>query len=36
MAAQYFYIFDRHGVVIDSNDASAIGEQMMEVRISGS
>ncbi|QIO86522.1 hypothetical protein G9274_000207 [Stenotrophomonas rhizophila] len=35
MAAQYFYIFDRHGMVIDSNDASAIGEQMMEVRISG-
>ncbi len=35
MSAQYFYVFDRRGVVIDSNDTSAIGEQLMEVRISG-
>ncbi|WP_411851225.1 hypothetical protein ACLB90_01070 [Stenotrophomonas sp. LGBM10] len=34
MAAEYFYVFDRHGVVIDSNEPGAVGDQMMEVRIS--
>jgi len=32
--AEYFYVFDRRGVVIDSNEAGAVGDQMMEVRIS--
>lgn len=31
----YFYIFNRYGVIVDSNEADAIGDQMMEVRISG-
>ncbi|KAF1012765.1 MAG: hypothetical protein GAK31_03982 [Stenotrophomonas maltophilia] len=31
---EYFYIFDRQDVVIDSNAPQAIGDQMMEVRIS--
>lgn len=35
MGAQYFYVFDQRGIVIDSNEPGAIGEQMMEVRISG-
>jgi len=32
---EYFYIFDRNGVVVDSNEPGAIGDRMMEVRISG-
>ncbi|WP_314402128.1 hypothetical protein [Stenotrophomonas rhizophila] len=32
---EYFYVFDRTGVVVDSNEPGAIGDQMMEVRISG-
>ncbi|KAF1012766.1 MAG: hypothetical protein GAK31_03983 [Stenotrophomonas maltophilia] len=32
---EHFYIFDRQGVVIDSNAPHAIGNQMPEVRISG-
>ncbi|WP_422510310.1 hypothetical protein [Stenotrophomonas sp. GZD-301] len=35
IATEYFYVFDHRGVVIDSNEPGAIGEQMMEVRISG-
>lgn len=30
-----FFVFDRHGTLIGSNDVSAIGEQMMEIRLSG-
>lgn len=30
-----YFVFDQHGTVIDSNDISAIGEQMMEIRLSG-
>ena len=29
------YVFDNKGVIVDSNDPSAIGDQMMEIRISG-
>lgn len=32
---EYFYIFDRKGVVIDSNEPNAIGDQLMEIRVSG-
>ena len=31
----YAYVFDNKGVILDSNIPSAIGDQMMEVRISG-
>ncbi|MGE8286715.1 MAG: hypothetical protein ACN6RG_02075 [Stenotrophomonas sp.] len=30
-----FYVFDQEGVIIDSSDSKAIGDQMMEVRITG-
>ncbi|WMJ70891.1 hypothetical protein [Stenotrophomonas sp. 24(2023)] len=32
---EYFYVFDQHGVVIESNLPHAIGDQMMEIRTSG-
>src|SRR5690606_8085393 len=31
----YAHVFDTKGVIVDSNIPSAIGDQMMEVRISG-
>lgn len=30
-----YFVFDQHGTVIGSNDVNAIGEQMMEIRLSG-
>lgn len=32
---EYFYVFDRAGRIVDSNLPGAVGERMMEVRISG-
>lgn len=31
----YFYVFDKKGVIVDSSDHAAIGDRMMEVRVSG-
>ncbi|WP_411832397.1 hypothetical protein [Pseudoxanthomonas mexicana] len=31
----FFYVFDHQGVIVDSNEPDAIGNQMMEVRVSG-
>ena len=32
---EYFYIFDRDGRIIESSEADAVGQRMMEIRISG-
>lgn len=32
---EYYYVFDRHGVVVDSNAPGATGDRMTEVRVSG-
>ena len=32
---EYYYVFDQHGIVVDSNAPDAIGDRMTEVRISG-
>ena len=29
-----YFVFDHHGTVVDSNDGDAIGEQLMEIRLS--
>ncbi|WP_269792301.1 hypothetical protein [Stenotrophomonas sp. Iso1] len=31
----YFYTFDRTGMILESNESDAVGDQMVEVRISG-